>query len=163
MQHEPQWARNLRAADKARSDERNPPKEGHDVDDDTHAGLDHGGGARPRGVVPRRRDHRRRPGSLVAGLAGPCIGHPVLLIGISLVVAGTTQLRQDASAFAGARWLPLAILALGIYVFFPLTPAIAGSFTAGRLGVGGWMLLFAVFGYGLTQLEEVRPSDVRRP
>jgi hypothetical protein len=90
-------------------------------------------------------------------------GPPVLLIGISLVVAGTTQLRRDASAFAGARWLTAAILALGIYVFSPLTPAIAGSFTTGRLGIGGWMLLFAVFGYGLTQLEEVGPSDVRRP
>ena len=98
-----------------------------------------------------------------AALAQKLCGPPVLLIGISLVVAGTMQLRQDASAFAGARWLPVAILALGIYVFLPLTPAIAGSFTAGRLGIGGWMLLFAVFGYGLTQLEEVRPSDVRRP
>lgn len=27
-----------------------------------------------------------------------------------------------------------------------------GSFAAGRLGIGGWMLLFAGFGYGLIRL-----------
>jgi len=43
---------------------------------------------------------------------------------------------------------------LGVYVFVPLTPAIMGTFTAGRLGIGGWMLLFAVLGFGLTRLPD---------
>jgi hypothetical protein len=50
-------------------------------------------------------------------------------------------------------WLPAVILAPGVYVFVALTPAINGSFVAGRLGIGGWMLLFAALGYGLTRLE----------
>jgi hypothetical protein len=53
--------------------------------------------------------------------------------------------------------LPLLITVLGVYVFVPLTPAIAGPFAAGRLGIGGWMLLMAALGYGLTRL---RPSPV---
>ena len=50
--------------------------------------------------------------------------------------------------------MPFLVLALCVYVFLPLTPAIMGSFTAGRLGIGGWMLLFAILGYGLTRVDE---------
>jgi hypothetical protein len=56
------------------------------------------------------------------------------------------------------RDLVLAVvLALGIYVFLPLTPAIMGPFVAGRLAIGGWMLLFAVLGLGLTRVR--RPEE----
>jgi hypothetical protein len=34
--------------------------------------------------------------------------------------------------------------ALGVDVFFSLSPAISGSFTAGRLGIGGWMVLYTL-------------------
>lgn len=88
--------------------------------------------------------------TLVENLYGP----PVMLIGIGLVVAGAALLRRGTDAWVGARWLPAVVLMLGIYVFVPLTPAISGSFTAGRLGIGGWMLLFAVLGYGLTRLTD---------
>ena len=87
--------------------------------------------------------------TLVENLYGP----PVMLIGIGLLVAGAALLRQGTAAWAGARWVPALVLVLGVYVFVPLTPAIMGPFTAGRLGIGGWMLLFAVLGYGLTRLE----------
>lgn len=87
--------------------------------------------------------------TLVENLYGP----PVMLIGIGLVVAGVALLRQGTAAWAGARWLPAVVLALGVYVFVPMTPAIMGSFTAGRLGIGGWMLLFAALGYGLTRVD----------
>lgn len=96
--------------------------------------------------------------TLINNLYGP----PILLIGTGLLVAGAALLRQGRAAFDGARWLPVAILALGIYVFVPLSPAIAGSFTAGRLGIGGWMLLFAVFGYGLTRLVGARGRTERK-
>ncbi len=92
--------------------------------------------------------------TLVENLYGP----PVMLIGIGLVVAGTALLRQGTSTWAGARWMPALVLLLGAYVFVPLTPAIMGPFTAGRLGIGGWMLLFAVLGYGLTRL----PNEQQR-
>ena len=84
---------------------------------------------------------------------------PVLLLGVALVVAGVVALRAGRAAWAGAPWLPLVVLALGIYVFVPLTPAIMGPFVAGRLGIGGWMALFAVLGAGLARLEE---SPARR-
>lgn len=85
---------------------------------------------------------------LVENLYGP----PVVLIGLGFLIAGGALLRQGAAMWPGAPWMPAVVLALGVYVFFPLTPAIMGSFTAGRLGIGGWMLLFAVVGYGLTRV-----------
>lgn len=85
--------------------------------------------------------------TLVESLYGP----PVLLIGVSLLVAGAALLRRGTAGWEGAPWLPALVLLLGVYVFVPLTPAIMGSFTAGRLGIGGWMLLFAIYGYGLTR------------
>lgn len=87
--------------------------------------------------------------SLVENLYGP----PVVIIGLALLVAGAALLRQGTGAWAGARWLPMMITALGVYVFVPLSPAINGSFTAGRLGIGGWMLLFCGLGLGLMRLE----------
>jgi cytochrome bd-type quinol oxidase subunit 2 len=79
---------------------------------------------------------------------------PVLLLGVALVVAGVVALRAPRAAWAGAPWLPLVVLALGVYVFIPLTPAIMGPFVAGRLGIGGWMLLFGVLGAGLARLDD---------
>lgn len=85
---------------------------------------------------------------LVENLYGP----PVLLIGIGLTVAGAALLRRGTSAWTGAGWMPALVLFLGVYVFVPLTPAIMGTFTAGRIGIGAWMLGFAALGYGLTRL-----------
>jgi hypothetical protein len=87
-------------------------------------------------------------GDLVTNLYGV----PVLLMGTSLVVAGIVAVRRR-ERWTGAAWLPWLVLALGVYVFVPLSPAIMGSFVAGRLGIGGWMALFAVLGYGLTRLD----------
>jgi len=78
---------------------------------------------------------------------------PVLLIGVGLTVAGVALLRRGTAGWAGARWLPFAILAPGVYVFVALAPTMNGSDTVGRLGIGGWMLLFAVLGYGLTRID----------
>lgn len=98
-------------------------------------------------------------GSDRATLAENLYGPPVILIGVGLLVAGAALLRQGTGAWVGARWMPGLVLLLGLYVFFPLTPAIMGTFTAGRLGIGAWMLLFAGLGYGLTQVG--RPPGVR--
>lgn len=77
---------------------------------------------------------------------------PVLLIGVGLVVAGFVAVRRR-STWIGATWLPWLVLALGVYVFVPLSWAITASFAAGRLGIGGWMALFAGLGYGLIRLD----------
>lgn len=77
---------------------------------------------------------------------------PVLLIGVGLVAAGVVAARRRGR-WIGATWLPWVLLALGVYVFVPLSWAIPASFVAGRLGIGGWMILFAALGYGLTRLD----------
>jgi len=78
---------------------------------------------------------------------------PTLLIGIGFTVAGVALMRQRGASHTGARWLPAAVLAPGIYTFAVFIPAINASDFVGRLGIIGWMLLFAVLGYGLTRLE----------
>lgn len=98
--------------------------------------------------------HDAATDSSLATLMNNLYGPPVILVGAGLAVAGVALLRQDSSAWVGARWVPALVLALGVYVFLPLTPAIMGSFVAGRLGIGGWMLLFAVLGFGLTRLPD---------
>jgi hypothetical protein len=74
---------------------------------------------------------------------------PILLIGVGLTVAGVALLRQGAAEAARARWLPAAVLAPGVYVFVVLAPTVNAPDPLGRLGIGGWMLLFAVLGYAL--------------
>jgi hypothetical protein len=78
---------------------------------------------------------------------------PVLLTGTGLVVAGLALVRRRAE-WSGSPLLPWLVLALGVYVFVPLSPAISASFVAGRLGIGGWMLLFAVFGAALARHDD---------
>lgn len=92
--------------------------------------------------------------SSLATLVNNLYGPPVILIGAGLLVAGIALLRQGTAGWGGARWVPALVLVMGAYVFAPLTPAIMGTFLAGRLGIGGWMLLFALFGYGLTRLSD---------
>lgn len=66
-------------------------------------------------------------------------------LGVSLTVAGLGVLR--AARWTGwARWVPLA---LGIWVFVPMFPAMAFSFIGARLSIGGWMVLFALLGWAL--------------
>ena len=79
---------------------------------------------------------------------------PTLLIGVGFTVAGVALVRQGAAGRTGVRWLPAAVLAPGVYVFAVFIPAINGPDFIARLGIGGWMLLFAVLGYALTQLND---------
>lgn len=78
---------------------------------------------------------------------------PTVLIGVGLTVAGVALVRQRGADWAGAPWLPVAVLAPGLYTFLVLIPALNQSDFVGRLGISGWMLLFAVLGFGLTRLE----------
>ena len=78
---------------------------------------------------------------------------PVLLVGFSLTLAGSPCCAE--AGLPGRAWGDaVLVLALGVYVFFPLSPAISGSFTAGRLGIGGWMLLYTALGYGLMRVRD---------
>ncbi|HEX2185483.1 MAG TPA: hypothetical protein VHN78_08250 [Chloroflexota bacterium] len=46
------------------------------------------------------------------------------------------------------------VLAAGIYVFVPMTPALMGPFLLTRLAITIWMLLFAALGYALWKADE---------
>jgi hypothetical protein len=88
--------------------------------------------------------------TVVNSLYGP----PLLIIGGGLVLTGISMHRRGADALYGARWLPALVLTLGGYIAVLLIPGVMDSFTAGRLAIIGWMLLFAGLGYGLTRLSE---------
>lgn len=69
------------------------------------------------------------------------------LLGVALTVSGIGVLR--AQVWTGwARWVPLA---LGVWVFVPMFPAMALSFVGARVSIGGWMVLFALLGWALVQ------------
>lgn len=74
---------------------------------------------------------------------------PILLIGVGLTVAGVALLRQGAEGGTRARRIAAAVLAPGVYTFVVLVPTVNLPDPVGRIGIGGWMLLFAVLGYAL--------------
>jgi hypothetical protein len=75
---------------------------------------------------------------------------PVLLTGVGLLVAGVALLRRHTEG----RILPWTLVALGVFVFVGLAPAIAtDSFVAGRLAIMAWMVLFVVLGWAMQRRE----------
>ena len=66
------------------------------------------------------------------GVASIAIGVGLLLVGVAV--------RRQGAWLGWRRWVPLA---LGVWVFVPMTPAIMAGFVPARLAITGWMLLFA--------------------
>jgi hypothetical protein len=97
-------------------------------------------------------------GALVGGLYGV----PMLLLGLGMVIAGVGASR--VRLFGGAdRWLPLA---LGVYVFVVLFPAVFGPMVAGRIAIGVWLLGFAALGLAIrrpTQSSAAPPASSVSP
>lgn len=88
--------------------------------------------------------------SPLAGLLGAAYGIFSIMLGAALVLEGIAVLR--AKVWRGwRRWLPLA---LGVWVFVPLLPALALSFVGARFAIAGWMLLFAALGWVLVRHSE---------
>ena len=68
-------------------------------------------------------------------------------MGVGLILAGASVV---AGARSGTGWRRGVVLALGVWVFVPMFPALIVTPTDGaRLAIGGWMLLFAVLGVAL--------------
>ncbi|MBG6214772.1 MULTISPECIES: hypothetical protein [unclassified Cryobacterium] len=70
-------------------------------------------------------------------------GIPTLIAAVGLVLGGIGILRAGVWQ-SGGRFLPLI---LGVFVFVPVMPALAGPNWAGRVAIGIWCLLFAVQGW----------------
>lgn len=81
-------------------------------------------------------------------------GIPSILIGLTLIAAGTAVIR--ARRWHG--WRRALPLLLGVYVFVPLTPALFAPHVAARLAIGGWMLGFAFLGWALIKVARETPS-----
>ena len=78
---------------------------------------------------------------------------PVLLTGTGLAVAGVLLLRRHVlgggvpGRYVLGRQLSWTVLALGLFVFAGLVPALAtNSFVAGRVAIMAWMVLFVLLG-----------------
>jgi len=78
-----------------------------------------------------------------AGPIGALYGVASTLIGVGLILAGVAVL-QTGRVTDWRRYVPLA---LGIFVFVPMLPALFASFVLARLAIGAWMLGFAVLGW----------------
>lgn len=90
---------------------------------------------------------------MVVGL-GVAYGVITLALGVGLVAMGVGAIRSGALS-EWDRWVPLAV---GLWVFFPMMPAIATSFLGARLSITGWMLLFAGLGWVILRREAVHAS-----
>ena len=82
----------------------------------------------------------------IGAALGGLYGVTSTAMGVGLTLAGVSIWR--AQAWEG--WRRGVVLALGVWVFVPMFPALIATPTDGaRLAIGGWMLLFAGLGVAL--------------
>lgn len=79
------------------------------------------------------------------GVLDALYGVSMIAVGAGLVWAGIIVARRGGWT-GRRRWLPLA---LGVWVFVPMLPALFGGFLAARLAITFWMVLFALLGWAL--------------
>jgi hypothetical protein len=90
-----------------------------------------------------------RVGTPTADSVDNAYGVPMIVIGVGLVLAGVGLARRPVLPGWG-RWVPLA---LGIYVFVPMFPAVFGPMVWGRIAIGVWLAIFAALGVALMRAE----------
>lgn len=71
-------------------------------------------------------------------------------LGVFLILVGVAVVR--AKVWAG--WRRWVLLIAGIWVFVPLTPALAIDFTVARYALIGWMILFIGLGVALLRKKD---------
>jgi len=84
------------------------------------------------------------------GLLDALYGVSSIAVGVGLILAGIAVRRRGR----WTGWRGLVVLAAGIFVFVPMTPALMGPFVLARLAITVWMLLFAAVGYALWKADE---------
>lgn len=72
------------------------------------------------------------------------------LAGVGLLMAGVVYARQRPTG----GWWRFVPLATGVFVFVPMFPAMMAGFTAARLGITGWMLMFALLGWATSRRND---------
>lgn len=82
--------------------------------------------------------------SAMGQAASTAYGLPTVLVGVGFVLFGSVIGRRGLLPWG--RWIPLAV---GLYVFVVLIPALLGPDVAGRLALGGWMMLYLLLGVAL--------------
>lgn len=82
-------------------------------------------------------------GSAGASLLDAGYGVASLLLGVGLVVAGSSLARGRQLPGRLGRWI---VLVCGVYVFVPLLPALFAPMVVGRVAIAVWQLLFAAIG-----------------
>ncbi|GAB3785885.1 hypothetical protein [Nocardioides ungokensis] len=88
-------------------------------------------------------------GSARADAVDNAYGVPMTVLGIGLVLAGAGLMRHPVLSGLG-RWV---LLALGLYLFLVLFPAVFGPMVAGRIAIGIWMLMFVGLGVSLLRAD----------
>ena len=83
--------------------------------------------------------------SAAADTVNAAYGGPALVLGLGLVLAGAGLARHHVLP-GQDRWV---VLALGLWIFVVLMPALFSTLVVGRLAIGGWMLLFTWWGLAL--------------
>lgn len=94
-----------------------------------------------------------------AQLVDGLYGVPTMVIGVGMLIGGIALLRAGRASSDPPRSVPILVTLIGGWVFVPLLPAIMGPNVAGRLAIGGWMLLFAALG---SRLAAERTVPARR-
>ncbi|WP_432558998.1 hypothetical protein [Granulicoccus sp. GXG6511] len=86
--------------------------------------------------------------STEADAANAFYGAPMTVHGIGLLIAGVGLARSRQLPGALGRWI---VLAAGVYVFFPVFPAVFAPMVWGRLAIGSWLVLCAGIGVALVR------------
>ena len=86
-------------------------------------------------------------------------GVSVVGVGVGVTAVGVGVIRQR-QWLSWHRWVPLAI---GVWVFIPMTPAIAAGYVPARLSITLWMVLYAALGWILLTTSRTAPEDAPTP
>lgn len=97
--------------------------------------------------------------STLTSILDACYGVSVIGVGLGMTAVGIGVFRQRRW-LSWHRWVPLAI---GVWVFIPMTPAIAAGYVPARLSITLWMLLYAALGWVLLTTSRTAPEDVPAP